>query len=129
MIKAHQVARELGGIIAKRRYVLVIRACSGLPQVAVKGAREQGGTVIGISPALNLEEHVQKYHSPTRLFDVILYTGSRDVVISAGGRLGTLGEFAIAFDEAKVIGILQGAGGATEHLKEIINMIKKDTGA
>ena len=97
--------------------------------------------MIGISPALNLEEHVQKYHSPTRGYDAIVYTGSGlmgrevknirscDVVIFAGGRSGTLGEFAIAYDEAKVIGVLEGTGGITEHLKEIVNMMKKDTGA
>ena len=139
--KTRQVARDLGGAIAKRGYVLVTGACPGIPHEAVKGAREQGGVVIGISPALNLEEHVQKYHSPTRGYDVIVYTGSGlmgrevenirscDVVIFAGGRSGTLGEFAIAYDEAKVIGVLEGTGGITEHLKEIINMMKKDTGA
>ena len=97
--------------------------------------------VIGVSPALNLEEHVNKYHSPTRGYDIIVYTGSGlmgrevenirscDIVIFAGGRSGTLGEFAIAYDEAKVIGVLEGTGGITEHLKEIIGMMKKDTGA
>ena len=139
--KTRQLVRDLGGDIATRGYVLVTGACPGLPQEAVKGAREQGGIVVGISPALNLEEHVQKYHSPTRGYDVIVYTGSGlmgrevenirscDVVIFAGGRSGTLGEFAIAYDEAKVIGVLEGTGGITEHLKEIINMMKKDTGA
>jgi hypothetical protein len=42
---------------------------------------------------------------------------SCDVIIFAGGRSGTLGEFAIAYDEAKVIGVLEGTGGITEHLK------------
>jgi hypothetical protein len=97
--------------------------------------------VVGVSPALNFEEHVGRYHSPTRGYDAIIYTGSGlmgreienirscDVVIFAGGRSGTLGEFAIAYDEAKVIGILEGTGGITEHLSEIIGIIKKETGA
>ena len=139
--KTRQVIRDLGGTIARRGYVLVTGACPGIPNEAVKGAKEQGGIVIGISPALNWEEHVQKYHSPTRGYDVIVYTGSGlmgrevenirscDVVIFAGGRSGTLGEFAITYDEAKVMGVLEGTGGITEHLKEIINMMKKDTGA
>jgi predicted Rossmann-fold nucleotide-binding protein len=53
---------------------------------------------------------------------------SCDVVIFAGGRFGTLGEFSIAYDEAKVIGVLEGTGGISEHLKEIIGMMNKDTG-
>jgi len=133
--------RRLGAAIARRGYVLITGACPGMPQDAVIGAKEEGGVVVGVSPALNLEEHVTKYHSPTRGYDAIIYTGSGlmgrevenirscDVVIFAGGRSGTLGEFAIAYDEAKVIGVLEGTGGITEHLKRIISFVKKDTGA
>ena len=139
--KTRDVVQDLGRNIARRGYVLVTGACPGIPQEAVKGAKKEGGIVIGVSPALNLEEHVKKYDSPTRGFDIIVYTGSGlmgrevenirscDIVIFAGGRSGTLGEFAIAYDEAKVIGVLEGTGGITEHLKEIIGMMKKDTGA
>ncbi len=52
-----------------------------------------------------------------------------DVVIFAGGRSGTLGEFAIAYDEGKVIGVLTGTGGITDHLDKIIALVSKDTGA
>ncbi len=139
--KARQLAHRLGVAIAKRGYVLITGACPGMPHEAVRGAKEEGGIVVGVSPALNLEEHVGKYHSPTRGYDAIIYTGSGlmgreienirscDVVIFVGGRSGTLGEFAIAYDEAKVIGIVEGTGGITEHLREIINMMKKETGA
>jgi uncharacterized protein (TIGR00725 family) len=136
-----RLVRELGRAIAKRGYVLITGACPGIPHEAVKGAKEHDGFVVGISPALNFEEHVRKYHSPTRGYDAIIYTGSGlmgreienirscDVVIFAGGRSGTLGEFAIAYDEAKVIGVLEGTGGITEHLKEIISIMNKETGA
>jgi uncharacterized protein (TIGR00725 family) len=133
--------RYLGAEIARRGYVLVTGACPGLPHEAVKGAKAEGGIVVGVSPALDLEEHVIKYHSPTRCYDAIIYTGSGlmgreienirscDVVIFAGGRSGTLGEFAIAYDEGKVIGILESTGGITQHLRSIVAMVKKDTGA
>jgi glutamine amidotransferase PdxT len=80
---------------------------------------------------------VRKYHSPTWDYDAIVYTGSGlmdrevenskscDVVIFAGGQSGMLGEFAIAYDEGKVIGVLEGTGGITEHLKTIISMVNK----
>ena len=133
--------RMLGTGIAKRGYVLITGACPGLPHEAVKGAKEAGGIVVGVSPALNLEEHVNVYRSPTRGYDAIIYTGSGlmgreienirscDVVIFAGGRSGTLGEFAIAYDEAKVIGVLKRTGGITDHLETIIDMVNKETGA
>ena len=133
--------RRLGYGIARRGYVLITGACPGLPHEAVKGAKEGGGMVVGVSPALNFEEHVGVYHSPTRGYDAIIYTGSGlmgreienirscDVVIFAGGRSGSLGEFAIAYDEAKVIGVLTGTGGISEHIASIIKMVGKDTGA
>ena len=139
--KARQLVRRLGSAIARRGYVLITGACPGIPHEAVKGAKEEGGIVVGVSPALNLEEHVVKYHSPTRGYDAIIYTGSGlmgreienirscDVVIFAGGRSGTLGEFAIAYDEAKVIGVLEGTGGITGHFREIIDIMKKETRA
>ena len=134
-------ARRLGAAIAKKGYVLITGACPGLPHEAVKGAKEAGGIVVGVSPALNLEEHILKYRSPTRGYDAIIYTGSGlmgreienirscDVVIFAGGRSGTLGEFAIAYDEAKVIGVLKSTGGITDHLGTIMDMVNKETGS
>ncbi len=131
--------RKLGAAIARRGYVLITGACPGLPHEAVLGAKSADGFVVGISPGLNLEEHVTKYRSPTRGYDAIIYTGSGlmgreienirscDVVIFAGGRSGTLGEFAIAYDEAKVIGVLEGTGGITDHLETIIQMVNKKT--
>lgn len=97
--------------------------------------------MVGVSPALNLEEHVYKYHSPTRGYDTIIYSGSGlmgreienirscHVVVFAGGRSGTLGEFAIAYDEGKIIGVLDGTGGVSSHIKEIISFVSKPTNA
>jgi len=132
---------RLGQEIAKRGYVLITGACPGLPHEAIKGAKSEDGMTIGVSPALNFGEHLLKYKSPCRCYDAIIYTGSGlmgreienirscDLVVFAGGRSGTLGEFAIAYDESKVIGVLQGTGGITDNLKTIIEFINKETGA
>ncbi len=137
--EVRQRLRDLGAEVARRGYVLLTGACPGLPHDAVLGARSEGGLVVGVSPALNLQEHVTKYHSPTRGYDAIIYTGSGlmgreienirscDVVIFAGGRSGTLGEFAIAYDEGKVIGVLNGTGGIADRLDTILGMIDKQT--
>src|SRR5207249_10111957 len=108
---AVKVATEMGRVIASRGFVLVTGACPGLPHYAVQGAKSAGGIVVGISPALNFEEHCIKYHSPYEGYDMLVYTGSGlmgreienirscDLVVFMGGRSGTLGEFAIAYDE------------------------------
>lgn len=132
---------RLGAAIGQRRHVLLTGACPGLPQEAVDGANTEGGLVVGISPAHSLEEHVTRYHSPTAGYGTMIYTGSGlmgreienilscDAVIFAGGRSGTLGEFAIAYEEGKLIGILEGSGGIADNLNEIIGMINKKTDA
>jgi hypothetical protein len=108
-------AYRLGKAIAEHGAVLITGACPGLPYEAVLGARAAGGLVVGISPGLSIDEHRGKYHSPVEGFDVLIYTGSGlmgreitnirscDIVVIAGGRTGTLGELAIAYDEGRLI--------------------------
>lgn len=135
--KAHAVGRS----IARHGCVLITGACPGLPLAAARGAREEGGTVIGISPGLSLDEHVGKYSSPTESHDVLIFTGSglmgrevvnirsSDIVVIAGGASGTLGELAIAYDEGKLIGVLTGTGGVSDIAREILAACRKETGA
>ena len=47
----------------------------------------------------------------------------------AGGRSGTLGEFAIAYDEGRLIGVLTDTGGVADMVDEIVTRMNKDTGA
>ncbi len=134
-------AFEMGRAIALRGCVLVTGACPGLPHEAVKGAKSANGMVVGISPALNFEEHAIKYRSPYAGYDALVYTGSGlmgreienirscDLVVFMGGRSGTLGEFAIAYDEGKVIGVLQGTGGIADRMDVIVSLVQKQTGS
>lgn len=120
-----ELCRELGRAIGEKGCCLLTGACPGLPHAAVLGAKEAGGHVVGISPAVSLKEHVDVYNSPYREYDVLTFTGlglmgrelinirSSDIVIIVGGRSGTLGEFAIAYEEGKLIGVVTGTGGIT----------------
>lgn len=137
MEKAH----VLGNAVASQGCILVTGACPGLPLAAACGAKQAGGLVIGVSPAMSLEEHVGKYASPTAFHDVLVYTGSglmgrevinirtSDIVVIVGGRSGTLGELAIAYDEGKLIGVLTGMGGISGMVADILAACAKDTGA
>ena len=134
-------AYALGAAIAKCGCVLITGACPGLPYDSARGTRDAGGLSVGVSPALSRSEHVKKYESPVDAYDVIIYTGSglmgrevhnihsSDIVIIAGGRSGTLGEFAIAYDEGKLIGVLTDTGGIADQIAQIVPMIVKHTGA
>ncbi len=135
-------AIALGRAIGEQDCILITGACPGLPHLTAKGVKEVGGLSIGISPGLSLTEHVQKYDSPTKHLDVLIFTGSglmgrevvnirsSDIVVIIGGRSGTLGEFAIAYDEGKLIGVLEGSGGIADRMDVIMDICQiKQTGA
>ena len=42
-----------------------------------------------------------------------------DTVIIFGGGIGTLNEFTIAYDEGKLIGVLEGTGGVADRVNEL----------
>jgi len=134
-------ARLLGHAIADNNCVLVTGACPGLPSEAARAAKEKGGSVIGISPANNKKEHVEKYGYPVENFDFIAFIGfgykgrnvvtvrSCDIAVFIAGGIGTLNEFTIAYDEGKRIGILTGTGGISDMIKDIVKKAVKKTGA
>jgi len=51
------------------------------------------------------------------------------MVIVVSGRSGTLGEFAIAYEEGKLIGVLSGTGGITAALPVLEASLNKRTGS
>ena len=136
-----QLARRIGQRIAERGCVIVTGACPGLPHAAVLGAHEAGGASLGVSPARSREEHVGVFESPLDPYTAIVFTGSglmgrethnihsSDFVIFVGGRSGTLGEFAIAYDEGKLIGVLRNSGGISNDFDYIAKLVEKQTGA
>lgn len=140
---SHVVERcmELGRAIADAGCAILTGGCPGYPHYAVMGCKERGGLTVGVSPGMSLEEHVQGYRSPTDHIDVMIYTGSglmgrevvgvrsSDIVIIVGGRSGTLGEFAIAYDEGRPIGVLTGTGGIADQLADWLPTIRKNTGS
>ena len=129
-----QLARDLGHWIAKAGCILVNGACPGLPDLAACSAKKAGGFVMGVSPAFSRREHLETYRSPIDWYDVILYTGlglmerditnirSSDAIIVVGGGVGTLNEFTVAFEEKKVVGVLTGSGGVSDHVPAILKM-------
>jgi len=134
-----KLAERLGTVLAQRGCILVTGATTGLPDMVAKAFRKCGGFALGISPAQDRKEHLERYGLPDDGADVIVYTGfgykgrnvinvrSTDLVIIFGGATGTLNEFTIAYDEGKIIGILEESGGVADHIKEIVEFCKKPT--
>lgn len=125
-------AKELGREIARQGAVLVTGATTGFPLWVAMGAKEVGGISIGFSPASSEKEHIETYKLPVDYMDLIIYTGfgypgrdllltrSSDAVICGCGRIGTIHEFTIAFEDGKPIGIFEGPWEMGEQLEDIV---------
>ena len=132
-----KLAEGLAAAIAESGCILVTGATTGLPDLVAQAFRAKGGFALAISPAENRHEHLARYGLPEDGADAIIYTGfgykgrnvinirSSDIVIIFGGATGTLNEFTIAYDEGKIIGVLEGSGGVADHIREIVTMCKK----
>ncbi len=132
-VNALSQAKLLGQEIVKQGGVLVTGAVTGFPFWVAMGAKEEKGVSIGISPAANEHEHVETYRLPLEYMDLIIYTGfgypgrdllftrSCDAIILGCGRVGTIHEFTVAFEDGKPIGVLEGDWNTSDTIKEIID--------
>jgi uncharacterized protein (TIGR00725 family) len=134
-------ALALGKVIAAQDTILLTGATTGLVYATGKAAHDAGAMHIGVSPAGDESEHVERYGLPTDACDAIIYTGfglkgrnvvlvrSCEVVIFISGSIGSLNEFTIAYDEGKVIGCLTGSGGVADEVERLIATLKKESRA
>lgn len=136
---SHQLAYDLGKEIALAGKTLTTGATVGLPWFAAQGAfsvKDRKGDSIGFSPASSFREHVTVYRLPTVEFDYINFTGmayvgrnihlvrSSDAVITVGGRMGSLHEFATALESQKIVGVLLGSGGLADYVPTLLQNIQ-----
>lgn len=141
---AFKKAYQLGYEIVKQGAILVTGATIGIPMWATRGAERaarelkiNGVVSIGLSPAGSKREHVRKYHLPTTNMETIIYTGfdysgrnllmtrAADAVIEVCGRVGSLNEFTIAFEDRKPVGVLLGTGGISEEIPHILKVARR----
>ena len=125
-------AKELGREIVRQGGILITGATTGFPLWSAMGAKEMQGVSIGFSPASSQKDHLETWRLPIDYMDLIVYTGfgfpgrdllftrSCDAVFLGCGRIGTVHEFTIAFEDGKPIGILEGPWTMAEDIKKII---------
>lgn len=137
--RAYGLARKVGEEIAKKGHVLITGATTGVPFEAAEAAKKVGGSNIGFSPAGSEVEHQKKFRLPMdpKIFDHIIYTEagyagrnmlmvrSADATIMIDGRVGTLNEFTVAFEENEIVGVLEGSGGTADLVRLILEKARK----
>ena len=103
-------AEAVGRELARRGAVVVSGGLGGVMEAACRGAREEGGTTLGILPGLDRGEantHVEVAVA-TGLGEArnALVVRAADALIAVGGGHGTLSEIALALKGGKrVVGL------------------------
>lgn len=131
-LNALEQAKELGREVIRQGGIVITGATTGFPLWAAMGAKEEHGVSIGLSPASSEKEHLETWRLPVDYMDLIIYTGfgfpgrdllftrSCDAVIIGCGRIGTIHEFTIAYEDGKPIGVLEGPWTMDEQIKDIL---------
>lgn len=100
-----EAAYAIGQMIAINGAVLVCGGLGGVMEAACRGAREAGGTAVGILPGTEggnpyLDITIRTGLGQARNVLVVL---SADAVIAVGGRYGTLSEIATALKTGRPV--------------------------
>jgi len=96
----YELARQVVSAIAKANAMLICGGLGGVMEAACRGAKEAGGTTIGILPGTDK-------HEANAYVDISIVTGIRDArntiiartadgLIAVSGEYGTLSEIAFA---------------------------------
>lgn len=125
--KHYKLAQKVGEEIARQGAVLVCGGCGGVMEAASKGARGNGGVVLGILPG---KEHGEgnpylSFSIPTGMGETrnALVARVSEAVIAISGGYGTLSEIALALKMGRpVVGLetwnLKEAGGRLVKAKD-----------
>jgi hypothetical protein len=106
----YDIARHVGSLIAQNGWILVTGGLGGVMEAASRGAKESGGTTVGILPGFSKDEANMFVNIPviTGLSHArnIIVARTADAVIAVSGGYGTLSEIAIALKLGKpVVGV------------------------
>ncbi len=105
--KLRDMAFEVGKYVAEKGGVIVCGGMGGIMEGAARGAREGGGTAIGILPTDNRDDANEfiDYAIPTGFGEArnIMVVRSADVVVAFPGKYGTLSEMAFALKAGKPV--------------------------
>ena len=124
---------KLGKYLGSIKADVLTGACRGFPYFVGKTAAQHGSRVYGYSPALDLQEHIDRYKFPTDGVTDLVFSKTKydmaaesfmqrsiemtpfsDVVIAMGGSWGTYFELLLSFFYKRTIVLVEEFGGAVE---------------
>ena len=139
-----QACADLGKFLAENGFEILHGACMGYPYYVGRGAVQAGGKVIGYTPAVNLQEHLERYHFTTDGATDLVFnekglptnsenflkrsmemTPYSDLVVALGGSWGTFSELLFSFFAKKKMIIVDEFKGAGEIFDVVDDFFRK----
>lgn len=133
-----QACADLGKFLAEHNFEILTGACGGYPYYVGRGAVQARGKVIGYTPAVDMQEHLERYKFTTDGVTDLVYnehvlptnsenflkrsmdmTPYSDVVVALGGSWGTFSELLFSFFAKKKMIIVDEFQGAGEIFKTV----------
>lgn len=104
---AYDTAYEVGRLIARNGALLICGGLTGVMEAACKGAKDEGGTTVGILPGLRIEDANPYVDIPVATGlghgrNLIIINSAR-TLIAISGQYGTLSEIAFALQSSKPV--------------------------
>lgn len=135
-----KLAEEVGREVARSKATLICGGLSGVMEASARGAKQEGGTTVGILPGFSFDDANPFIDIPivTGLSHArnVLVVRSSHAIIAIDGSYGTLSEIAIALKLRKpVVGLrtwevskeIVMAETAKEAVKKAISLINKSS--
>jgi len=134
--------KKFGEFLAKKGCEILTGACTGYPYFVGKAAVAKGARVIGYSPGINEEEHVNVYKFLTDGVNEMVYnevkypsmsesylrrsmdmTSFSDIVVAMGGSWGTFSELLLSFMLKRTIIMIEEFEGAVKAFKDVYDFM------
>ena len=124
-LQIFKIAYELGRLVAESSAILITGGKSGIMEFASKGAKDAGGTTVGVVKG-------KERFTSNKYVDVEVVSGMEgcgeetmlilmcDGLIGVGGGAGTLQELSIAYRNKKPTVLINSVPGLIEHVIKII---------
>ena len=102
-----RLAYEVGSLLAKQGAIIICGGLGGVMEAACRGAKEEGGTTIGVLPG-PFRGDANPYVDYALATDMgqarnAIIVRTADAVIAVGGEYGTLSEIAMALKMGKKV--------------------------
>jgi len=132
-------AKYIGELLAPFDIDVCTGGSIGYAHIIGLAAKKKGSRLVGYSPTKNSFLHQKEFdNAPIKDFDEIYFNEngftarslnfltSVDAIIMLAGRMGTLSEFTIAFEEGTPVFILKGFGGISDYIEQVLALAKKE---